>query len=164
MYKINDVIVYKRDLCKIIDIKKNHLTNLDSYIMVSISDNSLKIEVPVDNNLPYIRTAISKDEANNLIKKIPNIETLQLDSKNLDNEYRLLYNSLSLEDLVIIIKTTYVRNDERIKANKRISEKDSIFFEKAEKSLYNELSVSFGMTYEETREYVINEIRKLEES
>lgn len=35
--------------------------------MVPISDNSLKIEVPLDNNLPYIRSVISTDEANNLI-------------------------------------------------------------------------------------------------
>lgn len=67
MYKINDVVVYKRDLCKIINIKKNQFTNLDSYIMMPISDNSLKIEVPLDNNLPYIRSVISTDEANNLI-------------------------------------------------------------------------------------------------
>lgn len=133
MYKINDVVVYKRDLCEIINIKKNQFTNLDSYIMVPISDNSLKIEVPLDNNLPYIRSVISTDEANNLIKTIPNIKTLQLDSKNLDNEYRLLYNSLSLEDLVTIIKTTYMRNDERIRTNKKISEKDCAFFLKSRK-------------------------------
>lgn len=87
-----------------------------------------------------------------------------MDSKNLDNEYRLLCNSLSLEDLVTIIKTTYMRNDDRIRTNKKISEKDCVFFEKAERSLYNELSVSFGMTYEKTREYVINEIKKLDKN
>ncbi len=128
MYKVNDIVVYKRDLCKVVEIRKNRLTNLNSYIMVPILDESLKIEVPVDNNLPYIRDVISKEEADNLIKKIPNIKTLQLDSKNLDSEYKYLYNSASLEDLITIIKTTYLRNDERLKTRKKVSEKDSSFF------------------------------------
>lgn len=164
MYKVNDIVVYKRDLCKVVEIRKNKLTNLDSYIMVPILDESLKIEVPVDNNLSYIRSVISKEEADNLIKKIPNIKTLQLDSKNLDSEYKYLYNSASLEDLITIIKTTYLRNDERLKTRKKVSEKDSAFFEKAEKSLYNELAISFNMSYQNTRDYVINEMKKLEKN
>lgn len=164
MYKVNDIVVYKRDLCKVVEIRKNRLTNLNSYIMVPILDESLKIEVPVDNNLPYIRDVISKEEADNLIKKIPNIKTLQLDSKNLDSEYKYLYNSASLEDLITIIKTTYLRNDERLKTRKKVSEKDSSFFEKAEKSLYNELAISYNMSYENTRDYVINEMEKIEKN
>lgn len=164
MYKVNDIVVYKRDLCKVVEIRKNKLTNLDSYIMVPILDESLKIEVPVDNDLSYIRSVISKEEADNLIKKIPNIKTLQLDSKNLDSEYKYLYNSASLEDLITIIKTTYLRNDERLKTRKKVSEKDSVFFEKAEKSLYNELAISYNMNYENTRDYVINEMKKIEKN
>lgn len=35
------------------------------------------------------------------------------------------------------------------------------FFEKAEKSLYNELAISYNMSYENTRDYVINEMKKI---
>ena len=73
---------------------------------------------------------------------------MDISSKTLDNEYKELYQSEKLEDLVKIIKTTFLRNKLR-KDNKKISEKDNEWFNKAEKLLYNELSISFDKTYDE---------------
>lgn len=73
---------------------------------------------------------------------------MDISSKALDNEYKELYQSEKLEDLVKIIKTTFLRNKLR-KDNKKISEKDNEWFNKAEKLLYNELSISFDKTYDE---------------
>ena len=39
-------------------------------------------------------------------------------------------------------------------------EKDESYFEKAERRLYNELSVSLGMSYHETKEYITNSVQK----
>ena len=115
----------------------------DYYILVPINDGSLIIQAPADNRMGFIRDVISKEEAKKLIKKIPKIEIL----KNLDDKYNektykeLLYNG-NIDDLIKIIKTTYIRNDNRLKSNKKISDKDKTYFEKAEEYLYNELSIS----------------------
>ena len=65
------------------------------------------------------------------------------------------------EDLIKIIKTSYLRNEDRANNNKKLSDKDSRFFEQPEKHLYNELSISLGMTFDETKEYIINKISDL---
>lgn len=161
MFNVGDIVVYRKDVCKIKDIKKNHLSGKDYYILAPIDDDSLIIDVPVENRMGWLRNIISKDEADILINKIPNIEIIKTDEKNYENEYKRLLNENSLENLVKIIKTAYLRNDARIQNKKRISEKDDTYFKRAERQLYNELSVSLGMTYQETKEYIINYVQKL---
>ena len=56
----------------------------------------------------------------------------------------MLYKG-DIEDLIKIIKTAYIRNDNRLKNNKKISDKDKTYFEKAEEYLYNELSIYWNM-------------------
>ena len=86
---------------------------------------------------------------------------MDISSKALNNEYKELYQSGKLEDLVKIIKTTFLRNKLRKDNNKKISEKDNEWFNKAEKLLYNELSISFDKTYDETKEYIIEKLSEM---
>lgn len=162
MYKENDYLVYKKDVCKVKEIKKNKINDKDYYILVPINDESLVIEVPVDNRMGYIRNVISKEDALNLINRIPNINLLEnIDDKYIEKTYKELLNSGNLEDLIKIIKTSYIRNDNRIKSNKKISDKDKAFFDKAEEYLYTELSISLNMSLDEVKEYIINKVQEL---
>lgn len=158
MYKVGEIIVYQKDVCKIKEIKENHIQGKSYYVLIPIDDDSLKIDVPTENNM--IRNIISKEEAEALIQKIPDIDILNINEKNMENEYKKLLEGNCLEDLVTIIKTTYLRNQERLQNKKKISEKDESYFEKAERRLYNELSVSLGMSYHETKEYITNSVQK----
>lgn len=54
-----------------------------------------------------------------------------------------------------------MRNKEREENKKKQSDKDHHYFELAEKYLYNEFSIVLNKTYEETKEYVINEVEAL---
>jgi len=160
MYSIGDYVVYNNNVCKIFEIKEKHYFGKDYYLMHPIDDDSLNIEVPIDNKL--IKSPISKEQALELIDKIPNIGVLEDNTKMIENTYKQLMKSSNLEDLVKIIKTTYLRNDYRIKNNKRISEKDMTYFYNAEKRLYNELSISLGLTFKETKEYIINKLNNVD--
>ncbi|MEE3343532.1 MAG: hypothetical protein VZS44_05535 [Bacilli bacterium] len=162
MYKKNDYLVYKKDVCKVKEIKKNKLNGLDYYILVPIDDESLIIDVPTDNRMGYIKDIITKEEAEKLINSIPQIEPLSnIEDKYIENRYKnLLYNG-TREDLIRIIKTTYLRNEERTKNKKRISDKDFNYFNKAEKYLYNELSIALNMSFDETKDYIISKVKEL---
>ena len=162
MYKVNDYLVYKRDVCKVKDVKKNKMNGLDYYILVPIDDDSLIIDVPTDNKMGYIRDIITREEAERLINNISNIKPLEnIEDKYIENSYKdLIYNGTQ-EDLIKIIKTAYLRNEERINNKKKISNKDSNYFNKAEKYLYNELSIALNMTFEETKEYITNKVQEL---
>ena len=162
MHKVDDYVMYKKDVCKIREIRKNIINGNDYYILVPVDDDSLVIETPVDNRMGFIREIISKKDAEKLIEEIPNIEQVNVISNAyIDKVYKELLYKGTYEDLIRIIKTAYLRNDERAKNKKKLSDKDSAYFNKAEKYLYNELSISLGMNYNETKEYVINKVQEL---
>lgn len=162
MFKINDFLVYKKDVCKVINIKKNNLNNTEYYILMPIDDDSLIIEVPVNNKLGNIRSVISKEEVEKIIKEIPNIEVINPENdKLIEQEYKKLLFNGSHKELITIIKTTYLRNKKRTDSNKKYSEKDKTYFDKAERLLYNEFSIVLNKTYEETKEYIKIKIEEL---
>ena len=55
----------------------------------------------------------------------------------------------------------YIRNKERLDNNEKVGDKDNYYFNLAEKCLYTEISYSLGISYEEAREYILKEVRKL---
>lgn len=153
MFKIGEYVIYKRDLCTINDIIERN--NKKYYKLSPVEDKSLIINVPVENKMNYLRYPISKKEAEKLIEKIPLIKELNTNEKLIENEYKNLMKTNKHEDLIKIIKTTYLRNKERQMNGKKIAEKDTDYFQKAEYYLYNELRISLNMTYEECKNFII---------
>lgn len=161
MKSIGDYIIYRRDVCKIIDIKKNHFNQMDYYVLVPIKDESLHIDVPTNNRLGYIKELMSKDDVINLIENMPDINKIEDDDRKLENRYKELLDDGTHESLVKIIKTTYFRNKKRIDNKKKISEKDKYYFDLAEHYLYNEISIVLNMSYEETKRYIIDKLEMI---
>lgn len=158
MFKKGSYVIYKRDVCKVLDIFKSKFNNEEYYYLVPISDTSLKINVPIDNKNGYIKNLLTKEEIEKLINNIPNIKPVEADARSLENIYKTLFHSGNHEDLIKIIKTTYLRNKQRKEAKRSIGQKDDEYFKRAEKYLYNEFSIVLGKTFDETKEYVINKV------
>ena len=157
MYKENDYVVYKKEVCKVREINRNKITGTTYYILVPIDDESLIIDVPTDDRMGYLRDVISQKEAYELIQKMPQIEPLQnIEDRYIERNYKELLGKGTHEDLIKIIKTAYLRNDQRLKNKKKMSEKDSNYFNLAEKYLYNEIAVSLNLNFEETKNYILN--------
>ena len=159
MYEVGDFLVYKKDVCDVSEIKIKYLRDMDYYILTPIIDKSLKIQIPTNNNA--IRPLITKEQIEEIIQNIPNIEIIKTDSKSLENDYKQLMQSGTHEDLIKIIKTTYLRNKERIDNNKKTTDKDNYYFNQAELYLYNEFSVVLNLSYDETKEYIFNKVNEL---
>lgn len=159
MFTIGDYVVYRHEVCKIKDLKKGR-KDINYYTLEPITDSTLKIELPVDFANKKIKKLITKENAINLIKEIPNIEVINIDNKLLENTYKSLLADETHESLIKIIKTTFLRNQERIESKRKVSDTDDYYFNIAEKYLYNELSIVFNKSYEETKEYIINEVKK----
>lgn len=161
MFKPNDYVVYKRSVCQVKSITKNSFANKDYYTLIPIDDNSLTINIPVENEISNLRNIITKKDAEALINSIPSISIIKSEDKMLETEYKRLLSTDKLEDLISIIKTTYLRNDERKKAGKKIGDKDNTYFNRAEKYLYNELSLALNMNYEEVKKYIFKKVDEL---
>lgn len=160
MYKIGDNIVYKRDVCKIDEIKEKYVNNQDYYVLRPVFEPDLKIKIPT-NNL-NLRNLVSKEEIEKIINEIPSVNLIIKDNKEIEYEYKNLLNSYQMKDLIPIIKTTYLRNLEREKQKKKVSDIDLTYFEIAEKYLYDECSIVLDKSIEETRNYFISKLRGLE--
>lgn len=160
MFKKDEYVVYKKDVCKIEEIKTKYIDNKDYYVLSLVNDDSLKIKIPVGSD--DLRYVITKKEALYLIEKIPNIEKINTNDKAIENIYKELLLSGNLEDLIKIIKTAYLRNEERLQNKRKIGEIDDSYFKKAEKLLYTELSISLNKNYEETKKFVVNKVKELE--
>lgn len=161
MYKKGQYVVYRHDVCLIKDIKENKVKKATYYVMSPLDDKSLTIDFPTEDKMNLLRNVISTNEAKELIKKIPEISPLEdINEKNIESKYKEMLKTGSYEDLIKIIKTTYLRNEDRINNKKKISEKDDNFFKLAEKYLYNELSVSLNMSVEEVKDYIFEVVNK----
>ena len=106
---------------------------------------------------------MSKKDLDDLIKRIPDIEIISCNDKLIEMEYKNKMRSGNKEDLISIIKTTYLRNKERLDNKKRIADKDNNYFETAEKYLYTEISIILNISYKDAKKYVIDEVSKLGE-
>ncbi len=159
MYQINDYLRYGKEVCKVKEIKEKWFNNQDYYLLVPVKDDSLKIEIPVTSD--KLQDLISKDALENLLKKIPDIEPIDIDEKFLESEYKRLLATGEYEDIIKVIKTTYLRNKKRMENNKKLAEKDMNYFQLAEDYLYNEFSIVLGKSYEDTKEYVIKKIDEI---
>ena len=160
MYKINDYVVYRKDICKIKNIREKYYNDEDYYILSSVTDPSLKINLPVSKGDILLRNLMSKDEVEEIIREIPNIGLVETSDKFLEHEYRELMHSGTHRDLIKIIKTTYARNKERAESKRRIAEIDTTYFELAEKYLYNEFSIVLDLSFDDTKKYILDKVEK----
>ncbi len=157
MYKINDKVIYKRDVCVITDIKEKLYNNKDYYVISPITDKSLTINIPTDNIL--IKDILTRKEALDIIDNIFKVKVIDSNDKNLEPIYKELLNNDDILDLVRIIKTTYLRNRARLDSGKKIGDKDDMYFNKAENYLYTILSVSLDKTPSECKKMIIDRLK-----
>ena len=149
-YEIGDLVSKPvTGICKIEDIL--YLTSQDEknnklyYLMKPIEDEKDKIYVPVSNSDSRLRLCLTKEEAWNLIKRIPEIPTAWINNEKLrEQNYKEAVKANDPEALVAIIKMIYQRKQKRLAQGKKCTATDARYFQIAENLLYMELGVAIG--------------------
>lgn len=165
MYKVNDIVVYRRDVCKIVGKHRSDFTGEMCYDLVPYmkQDGSVKMQVPVSNKAGNLRDLITEEEIRELIISAPDIQTLENKPANMKSQYAALLKGNDIADLICIIKTSCGRNKARMEQHKKLASIDDEYLQKAEKYLYEEISVALGKTYEDAKAYFEEEVAKLAE-
>lgn len=156
MFKVNDYVIYKRDVCIILEEKL--ISNYEYFVLQSTIDDSLKINIPKNMSSKLLRHLNTKEDIEKLISKIKTIPLLDVNSKNIEEDYKRCLRDETLESLIAIIKTSYFRNQSRLAHNKKMTDKDKYYYELAEKFLYNEIAYIYNITYEDAKKYVLDKL------
>lgn len=156
MYKINDYVIYKREVCVVKDLKK--INNQDYYTLENKEDTSLKISIPVSQETQLLRHLATFDEISNTLDHINEIPTLDINERNLEEQYKLLLQGTTIENLIKIIKTAYIRNEIRKNNHKHLSDIDTSYQELAEQFLFNEIAYAMNISYDAAKELVFNKL------
>ena len=160
MFQVNDYIIYgESGVCLIADITTPPISGVDKnknyYVLHPYYSSGKTIYTPVDNDKVSMRKILTKQEAEELISKIPFIETIWIENEKFrEDVYKKAMHTYASEAWVKIIKTLYLRKEERKAEGKVITATDERYFRAAENYLYGELSLSLGMPLEEVKGYV----------
>ncbi len=150
MFKKGEFVVYGQSgICEITDIMQLNMTGVDRkklyYALAPQKDKSSIIYSPIDNSKIIIREVITKKEAVELISEIPDIEELWITNEKLREEsYKEAMASCDCRQWIKIIKTLYVRKQERLAAGKKVTATDERYYKQAKDYLYAELSFALG--------------------
>lgn len=131
--------------------------NQKFYLLRPVFSNESTVYKPVDST--ELRPALTKEEANDLINTMKDIETIPIaDEKTLEKTYKDLIHSCDPVCLVKLIKTLLLRKENRLLKGFKVTALDARYFKLAEDHLYGELSVALDIPKSEMREFVLSHL------
>lgn len=160
MFEVGEYIVYGvKGVCRIEEITHIDISGADKerlyYVLSPVGGGNGKIYAPVDNKKVTMRKVITREEANRLIEELPQIELLWVpDDKQREATYKEALSTCDYRAWVSIVKTLYLRKQERVAAGKKITALDERYMRTAENELYSELSLTLGVPKAEMEDYI----------
>ena len=151
-----------RDLAKARGLRGiSTLKKADLIQKMLLEDEKEKIYVPVSSSDSRLRLCLTKEEAWNLIKRIPEIPTAWTNNEKMrEQNYKAAIKANDPETLAVIIKMIYERKQKRLAQGKKCTATDARYFQMAENLLYMELGVALGKPKEEICKTIINYINQ----
>ena len=133
------------------------------YLMKPVEDEKEKIYVPVSNSASRLRLCLTKEEAWNLIKRIPEIPTAWTNNEKMrEQSYKEAVKSNDPKALVAIIKMIYQRKQKRLAQGKKCTTTDTRYFQVAENLLYVELGIALGKPKQQICKTIIDYMNQSE--
>ena len=164
MFNIGELLFYGTNgVCRISEICSSPFDASDTrsfYKLTPIAENStLVIYTPVDNTQVVMRSLISKEEAEALVARIPEIEKVAVAvEKHRKDAYRETIREGNPEGYVKIIKTVRARREYFRRTRRRVPDLDNDFEHTARICLYGELSTVLGVSRDEISRIVLEVI------
>jgi len=122
------------------------------FLLVPLSDPKIRVYLPVTGEHSDVRAVMSADEAEALIRKIPELMPLQVENEKIrETAYRDAVRSCDPERTVGVLKTLFARRRERTAAGKKPTALDERYLAAAEKALYSEIGFVLSLKNEEIR-------------
>lgn len=168
MFKKDDIVIYSGyGLCRVMDVTTMNMHGIPKdklyYTLLQLTGSGGTIYTPVEHKEKILRAVISREEAEDLIQFIPEIEVLWVTDERLrENQYKEALKSCDCRDWIRIIKCLHFRRQDRQAQGKRMTAVDEKYFQIARDCLYSELSMSMGVPKERMEAFIMEQIEGAE--
>lgn len=164
MFEKGEYIIYGvSGVCQVEDVTTMEMEGVPRdrlyYVLAPVSQKGGKIFTPVDNEKTPMRRVLTREEATGLIDRIPEIEELWITSEKLrENKYKECMRSGDCREWIRIIKTLYLRNQERSAQGKKVTATDEKYLHMAEECLYSELEIPLEIPKNQVEQYIVERL------
>ena len=166
MFSVGDFVThYKDGVCEIVEIGPLSISRSEKskeyYTLRPVYNVAGKVYTPVENDKKQIRDVITKEEAENLLWNLSEIEIIHVPEERRREVYykeALYKNDCRL--WAAIIKTTYLRKQSRMNMGKRSINVDEKYMASAEKFLYGELAKALNIKKEEVKKSFVDKLKE----
>ncbi len=161
MYNVGDYIIYgSSGVCRVESVGEPEIKALrkngKKYYKLCPVGSTETIYIPVDTEV-FMRPIIDRGEAEALIDEIPDIDgkACYTSSPRIRSDFYQGYmDTHECEDLVKLIKSIYAKSRHEEKNGKAQSSIDKRYMQRAEKTLYSELSLALDIPQEDVLGYI----------
>lgn len=170
MYSSGDLIIYgNTGVCEVSGITtlegvRGADINKEYYVIHPVFQEGT-IYTPVGNTKVFMRPVISKEEAENLIDAIPDIQAeayINQSIQQLSEHYEAVLKTHNCADLIELTMSIYNKKEFLEGQKKKIGQIDEKFMKIAEDILYGELSVVIGIPKEDVQDYISSRVNDIE--
>lgn len=167
MFEKGDYIVYgAAGICEVKEIGKVNIGAADKnklyYTLEPLNAKGSAVYTPIDNTKVIMRRILTVEEAEALIRAIPEIDALWVENdKQREQIYRETMRTCDCREWIRIIKTLYLRKQDRIARGKKVTTTDERYLRMAEENLYTELSIPLGIEKEKMADYITEKVTNM---
>ncbi len=159
MYQVGDYVVKSATgICKVMDVVHPDFVSDRKklyYLLTPLADPNANLYVAVDKTEGCMRSVMTAQEANELIRKIPSIQVTWIaNEREREQNYKDALQSNDPERLIGVIKLLHQRKETRERQGKKTTSVDERYFKRAEDLLYAELETSLHKNHEEIYELI----------
>ncbi len=170
MFKAGDYIHYGAvGLCRIEEITTLNMSGASQeklyYHLTPITKSGGAIYTPVDNQKVPMRRALSREEADELLRQMPTLEVLTLPAGNKHAEamYKDALSSPDCRVWVRLVKTLYYSREARKASGKKATSTQERYYREAQERLDTELANAMGVNPQEVLRFIEESLREKKE-
>jgi len=158
-YSVGDLIIYgETGVCRVEDIvERPFLGEVTNCYKLQPLYQSCVIYTPADNSNVFMRSIISKAEAEQLIEGIKTIEPMQIppaSPRELSDKYDKIIKLHDCSGLIMLTASIYAKRQKLIDQKKKLSAIDERYMKKAEELLFGELAAALEIEKVNVRSFI----------
>ena len=167
MFSVNDYVVFgNHGICVIKAIGPLDLGIAERgrlyYTLEPLYTQKNTIYTPVDSEKNSLRRAITREEALELIDRIPQVEVWVPDEKRREERYREIMRQNDCMGWMQIIKTLYLKKQKRLAEGRKNTARDELYLKLAEDFLYGEFAAALDVEKDEVEDLIGRRVREME--